>query len=827
MLRPELMLAPEPAESAPAVKLARIRFARMVLGLVGAVVLATLIESIVKLATTGYYQYAITTAITAAFITVITHGLVAVKDSPVGPIVERVFACIAVTIMLAPLWFEQVETMFAAAFIFFVLVTAPRLLSLERADRWVYIAVVCGILTSAAELLPLPTRLPPALQYDLPFELTVLTAMTAFALLAFRDSRRFPVRTKLVLAFLVIALGPLAILSYDASSKVVAAQQASARHELGDGAETTAFLWSSWFDHQRERLTWLANSPGIVEACDGDAATGERAAARMQALLTDLRGVALWDAAGQRRVAAGVAPDRPLPSGAFVGHASDGGLVLAHPACDGGSLTVALPVDALNLWTRAAAQRHHAAVIVRDAGGNLLAGVADAALLAALPDWKTMSREKFSVNSAIVEPEARAAPQVLHLAEAGRLAAVAPIAPVGWSVALLRDESDLRTAVARQKREVHVFTLLAAMFAAIAALLLGHALGAPLRRLSAALTRFSSGETAVRAEVGSQDEIGVLSVQFNKMAAQVGGLLDSLAQQTQRLQGEVAVRAAQEERLQILNHELSAARDQALAANRAKSTFLAHMSHELRTPLNAIIGYGELIEEILQERDFLDIAADTRNIVRSAHHLLTIINDILDLSKIEAGKLDMVVEEFDVAALAHEVAETVQPMISSNENTLVVHIEARDTHMRSDRTKLRQALLNLLSNAAKFTERGTVELSLRHETVAGVPCHIFSVRDSGVGIPEGAIATLFDPFTQVTYPQVRKRSGTGLGLAITRRLCWMMGGEIDVESAAGEGSTFTLWIPSVYRSLGSSESWRPLRNKRYSQHSGPMPVYRP
>ena len=151
-----------------------------------------------------------------------------------------------------------------------------------------------------------------------------------------------------------------------------------------------------------------------------------------------------------------------------------------------------------------------------------------------------------------------------------------------------------------------------------------------------------------------------------------------------------------------------------------------------------------------------------------------------------------------------------------------------NTTMRSDRTKLRQTLLNLLSNAAKFTENGTIELRLRHETVAGVPCHIFRVADQGVGIPEGALATLFDPFTQVVYPQVRKRAGTGLGLAITRRLCWMMGGEIDVESVSGKGSTFTVWIPSVYRNLGSNESWRPLRNKRGpGQLSGPMPISKP
>ncbi len=812
---------PEPDIAAKLEEAAKLRFARIVISLVELIALVTFVETAAKLITTGYWQYAVIGAFSVTYNAIIIHSFFAIRSGPIGPAVERVFAATAVIILLAPLWFEQVETMFAAAFIFFVLVTAPRLLTLEGADRWVYIACATGILTSAGELLPLSTRLPPELQYELPFELTVLAAVTCFALLAFRDSRRFPVRTKLVLAFLVIALGPLAMLSYDASTKVVTAQEASARDDLGDGAATTAFLWSSWFDHQRERLLWLASSPAIVDVCEGDPEMAARALDRIEPLLGDLRGASLWGPGDRRLLAIGEAPTRPLAHGVFLGYGGDGGLVLSQPACFGGSLTVALPLDALDVWTQASARRNHAAVVVRDATGRLLAGAAEEELLSALPGFKDMSARTFSVNRAIVEAEPSDAPVVRHLNAAGRLAAVAAVEPAGWTVALLRDESELHAAVARQKREVHVFTLLAAMFASIAALLLGHALAAPLRRLSAALTRFSLGETAVRADVRSQDEIGLLARQFNRMAAQVGGLLEALAQHAQRLQTEVGVRAAQEERLQILNTDLSAARDQAMAANRAKSTFLAHMSHELRTPLNAIIGYGELIEDICEERRFKDIADDTRNIVRSAHHLLTIINDILDLSKIEAGKLDMVVEEFDVAALAQEVAETVAPMINDNNDTLVVRIEANDTRMRSDRTKLRQTLLNLLSNAAKFTENGRVELRVRHETVAGVPCHIISVADQGVGIPEGALSTLFDPFTQVVYPQVRKRAGTGLGLAITRRLCWMMGGEIDVESVSGQGSTFTVWIPSVYRSLGSSESWRPLRNKRSGRPAGP------
>ncbi len=804
----------------------KVRFARQILAFVACLGLTAFVDGLYHLLTVGLWQYFVITGVSAGFTAVVAHAYASMRPHPSDQVIERVFATIAVALLLVPLWFEQVETMLAASYIFFILVAAPRLLSLERADRWIYIACATGILCSAAELLPLPTRLPAALQYNLPFELTVLVAMVCFALLAFRDSRRFPLRSKLVLAFLVVALGPLAIISYDSSTKVVSHQQLRDSEDLADRTATTAALWTQWFHHQRQRLAWVVDGAVMADVCAGDPVELERMRARMQPLQDDLRGAALWASDGRRLVSVGTPPEHPLPPGATIGHGADGGLVLATPACDGGSLGVALANGTIDLWVAAAAQRHKAAVLVRDAAGSLLAGTAKPALLAALPAHKDLSSETYSLDRTLVAIHEPAPPRLLQ--HSGQMIAVAAVEPAGWSLALLRDESGLQDAIARQKREVHVFTLLAAMFATIAALLLGHALAAPLRRLSAALTRFSGGETSVRADVKSQDEIGGLADQFNRMAEQVGGLLHSLAEQTQRLQAEVGVRSAQEEKLQVLNADLSTARDQAMAANRAKSTFLAHMSHELRTPLNAIIGYGELIEDICEERRFKDIADDTRKIVRSAHHLLTIINDILDLSKIEAGKLDMVVAEFDVGDLVREVAETIAPLISDNKNTLSVRIDAADTAMRSDRTKLRQTLLNLLSNAAKFTENGTIELHLRHETVAGVPCHIFRVVDQGVGIPEAALATLFDPFTQVVYPQVRKRAGTGLGLAITRRLCWMMGGEIDVESVSGKGSTFTVWIPSVYRNLGSNESWRPLRNKRGpGQLSGPMPTSKP
>ncbi len=789
------------------------RLALVVLGLVGAAVLAILGLSLHGYLDTNLWQYLAIGGSSLLFAPVLAAAFVAIRRGHIPAAVERVYSITAVALLLTPLWLEQVETVFAAVFILFILATAPRLLSLARTDRWVYRSVGVGILTSAAELLPLPTRLPPALQYELPFELVVLGSAIGFTVLLLRDAARFSVRTKLVLAFLVIALFPLGLISRDASEKVVASEQARARDELAAGASATAFLWSAWYDHQRYRLARIAESHSIKQAC-ADPQAAREAARKLESLTPEFRGLALWSGRGERLLSVGDPPARPPALSAELSRGSDGGFVMTHAACDGGVVALALNLNALASWSQAAGARHHATVIVRDAAGERLAGPPDTALLAGLNGVKDLSPRTFSLADAVLEDREPAPPRLLEIPSTGQLAAVTLVEPVGWIVALARDASAMKVAVARQKREVHVFTLIAAMLAAIAALLLGHTLAAPLHRLAAALTRFTSGETAARAEVSTQDEIGLLAAQFNQMAEQVGGLLHSLEQQAARLQGEVGVRAAQEERLQLLNTELAAARDQALAANRAKSTFLAHMSHELRTPLNAIIGYGELIEELCEERELADIGSDTGNIVRSAQHLLTIINDILDLSKIEAGKLDMVVEDFDVGALAREVAETVAPMIADNHNTLRLHLEAADTRMRSDRTKLRQALLNLLSNAAKFTENGTVELRLRHETIAGLPCHIISVVDHGVGIPESAQATLFDPFTQVVYPQVRKRSGTGLGLAITRRLCWLMGGEIDVESSLGKGSTFTLWIPSTYRSLGGSESWRPLRGKR-------------
>jgi signal transduction histidine kinase len=253
--------------------------------------------------------------------------------------------------------------------------------------------------------------------------------------------------------------------------------------------------------------------------------------------------------------------------------------------------------------------------------------------------------------------------------------------------------------------------------------------------------------------------------------------------------------------LELTNRSLEAARidaerarDGAEAANRAKSAFLANMSHELRTPLNSVIGYTEMIIEEAREdrqRPISGVLPDLRNVVLAAKHLLGLIGGVLDLSKIEAGRMEMVHEQFALDEFVREVEQTILPAVRRRNNQLHVKCDGDIGWIVTDRGKLKQVLLNLLGNSAKFTSEGQIFFRVRREAARLV----FEVRDTGIGIDPSKLNLIFEKFTQIDATSTRRYEGAGLGLAITRELCVMMGATIDVISAIGNGTTFTVVLP--------------------------------
>ncbi len=353
--------------------------------------------------------------------------------------------------------------------------------------------------------------------------------------------------------------------------------------------------------------------------------------------------------------------------------------------------------------------------------------------------------------------------------------AISPIWELGGMASMISNELAAGRA-ARGGRDLAIDTVILALVLVIGGLAIWiviFRIARPLERITTAMTRLATGqEIADVPETGRAGEIG-------EMAQSVQVFKETL-----------------EDRIRQRTLEATTARDAAIEANLAKSSFLANMSHELRTPLHAIIGYSEILAEEAEELGEGEFLEDLERIQSAGRQLLGLINDVLDLSRIEAGKLKLNIETFEIAGIIQDARITAEPLADSNNNTLIVDMPDDIGAMNSDRTKVLQALVNILTNAAKFTTDGEITLQVRRRGSSGAQVIDFSVADTGIGMTPEQLEKIFNAFTQADNSTTREFGGSGLGLAITRGICTVLGGDVRAESTPGAGSRFIITLPA-------------------------------
>ena len=358
------------------------------------------------------------------------------------------------------------------------------------------------------------------------------------------------------------------------------------------------------------------------------------------------------------------------------------------------------------------------------------------------------------------------------------LTAYAPVAPLGWLVFVELPATEAYAPLYAALQRLGVVLLAALGFAVLAGMFLAGRMVGPIQALRAGAERIGGGDLAQRIRIKTGDELEALADQFNDMAGRLQESYAGLEQKVEERTREVEEKSRQLE-----------------MASQHKSQFLASMSHELRTPLNAIIGLTEMMVSNAARFGTEKAAEPLRRVHRAGSHLLGLINQVLDLSKIEAGKLELSPDVVALAPLITEVVDTARPLAEQNNNRLVVKSQENLGSLTVDPMRLRQILLNLLSNACKFTKQGEVTLLARKVIDQGNWIE-FAVSDTGIGMTPEQQAKLFEEFTQADSSTARQYGGTGLGLAITRKLARMMGGDVTLTSEAGKGSTFTVRLPA-------------------------------